>query len=304
MPKVTTFSIVVGGRRCNACCPFCISRMTGFEEVAEKRSEINIINFHKATRLAQLGGTTTVLLTGKGEPTLYPNEIDQYLALLSPYGFPFIEVQTNGLEIGRLARGDAPQPNGLTVEKLRQWHRAGLNTIALSTVGAHNEINSNIYHPDYPNLKRTVEFLHELGFTVRMCVMMMKTAVEHIDQVMYTVNWCKARKVEQLTFRSIHKPENATHNDRAAQYVDIHGLTTAEEKTILDQVVALGTPIMRLPFGATVLDVNGQNVCVTNCLTMSPETDEIRTLIFYSSGRLTYAWQYPGAILLGGNGED
>ena len=62
-----TFSIVVGTRACNASCPFCISKQTGLFGTPIK---VNWRNFHIACNLAQKANTTTVLLTGKGEPTL------------------------------------------------------------------------------------------------------------------------------------------------------------------------------------------------------------------------------------------
>ncbi len=57
---------------------------------------------------------------------------------------------------------------------------------------------------------------------------------------------------------------------------------------------------MSLMHGAKVYDVDGQNVCISDCLTVEPDSDSIRTLIFYSDGRVTYDWQHDGAVLLGG----
>ncbi|MDO8598925.1 MAG: hypothetical protein Q7S02_02355, partial [bacterium] len=54
--KIQTFSIVVGTRACNARCPFCVSRMTGFDELP-KRGAISAKNFSVAARLAQIAGT-------------------------------------------------------------------------------------------------------------------------------------------------------------------------------------------------------------------------------------------------------
>ncbi len=302
--KVTTFSIVAGGKACNARCPFCISQMTGFGEVC-KPCKINETNFHKAARLAQIGGTTTVLITGKGEPLLYPSEITQYLRLLKPYSFPFVELQTNGLEIGRLASGDKKQRKGrLSEAMLKRWHTMGLNTIALSTVHYENAYNSQVYRKDYPDLATTIAYLHKLGFTVRLCVMMLQGYIDTPEKVMNVVNWCRKHRVEQLTVRPINKPDGETASDSASRYVMEHGLTKAQSDTITNALMAAGTPVMYLAHGATVLDIGGQNVCVTNCLTVPTAAEEIRTLIFYSSGLTTYAWQYPGAILLGGNGNE
>ena len=89
-----TFSIVVGTRACNAHCPFCISKQTGLFGTPPT---VNWRNFHIDCNLAQKANTTTVLLTGKGEPTLYPDHITDTLNGLRDYKFPLIEMQTNGI---------------------------------------------------------------------------------------------------------------------------------------------------------------------------------------------------------------
>lgn len=47
--KIQTFSIVVGGSKCNAKCPYCVSKLTGKEGLCE---EINLRNLHKACKFA------------------------------------------------------------------------------------------------------------------------------------------------------------------------------------------------------------------------------------------------------------
>src|SRR5437667_11672645 len=97
--NVTTFSIVAGSLACQARCEFCIAGMTPANNVSTKLPEVDWRNFRKTCRLAQVAGTTTVLITGKGEPTLFPDQITQYLEELQPYNFPVIEMQTNGITI-------------------------------------------------------------------------------------------------------------------------------------------------------------------------------------------------------------
>jgi hypothetical protein len=55
---------------------------------------------------------------------------------------------------------------------------------------------------------------------------------------------------------------------------------------------------MELVHGAIVYDLHGQNICLTNALTIEPRSDEIRQLIFFPDGHLRYDWQYKGAIIL------
>ena len=74
-------SIVVGTNACNATCPFCVSKTTIKTQLNTK---INYRNLEVACKLAEKAGTTTILLTGKGEPTLYPQLITDYLNFLNP----------------------------------------------------------------------------------------------------------------------------------------------------------------------------------------------------------------------------
>ena len=59
-----------------------------------------------------------------------------------------------------------------------------------------------------------------------------------------------------------------------------------------------GTRILKLSHGAIVYDINGQNVCMGNCLNVNPDTEELRNLIFFPDGHLRYYWQYPGSIII------
>lgn len=307
--KINTLSIVIGNRACNARCGFCVSRMTGFGEVAGKALERHLpmadtathSNFEAAIQLAKIAGTTTVLLTGKGEPTLSPHEITRYLRLLAGQ-FPFIELQTNGLAIGRAFRNDAPESVAMR-EKLAEWRALHLNTIALSVVSERNEENADVYHHDYPDLAATVDRLHEMGFTVRLSLMLVGGIVDTPERLAAVVAWCRARGVEQLTVRPIRRPD-ATHDEEVSEFVLQRGLPPSAEDAITGWVERNGTKILRLSHGASVFDVFGQNVCLTDCLTVPEAPDHIRTLIFYSSGRVAYHWHHPGAVLLGGSRPD
>lgn len=298
--RISTLSIVVGTRACNASCPFCVSRMTGFDELP-KIGEIDEINFRKACRAAQIGGTTNVLMTGKGEPTLYPAQVTQFLDLLEPWQFPFIAIQTNALDIGWLVRDGKPKhAKKLTRELLESWRRKGLDTIAISVVSEKPEHNAEVYHKDYPDLSATVRFLHGIGFTVRLCVMMQQGAVDTPERVVDILAFCKANGIEQLTVRPIRKPTAPTHDDLASKYVAERGLDAEQERVIAEYIRGRGKLLLTLSFGAEVYDIDGQNCCLSDCLTLDGTKEEIRTLIVYPNGLVTYDWQYDGAVFLRG----
>lgn len=295
--KIQTFSIVVGTRACNAKCPFCVSRMTGFGELP-KSPGINKRNLRKAVAAAKLGGTTTVLLTGKGEPTLYPREITDYLRLIEGQ-FPFMELQTNALEIGRLAQVGRSHIPGMSKETLQVWYQLGLDTIAISVVDVLSEVNARVYHEDYPPLEKTIRFLHDLGFSVRLCVMMAKGGVENPGDLERVVRFCKDNEVDQLTVRPVRRPASS-ENNKASDWVKENGLSTERELYFVDLwFESHGTQLMTLTHGAKIYDIDGQNVCLADCLTVEADSDDIRTLIFFGDGRIAYDWQYHGALLLG-----
>ena len=130
--KFQTFTVVVGTKACNAHCPFCISAQTGFFGMP---AQVNWRNFHVACNLAQKANTTTVLITGKGEPTLYPHNITNTLQEIQRHNFPLIEIQTNGIT---MAEGT------ITDQMLEEWYDLGLTTIALSVVHWNKTLNGKI----------------------------------------------------------------------------------------------------------------------------------------------------------------
>ena len=67
---------------------------------------------------------------------------------------------------------------------------------------------------------------------------------------------------------------------------------------MLEMVKTTGIPLMSLVHGGMVYDIGGQNICMANCLTIDPNEEELRQLIFFPDGHLRYDWQHKGAILL------
>lgn len=142
--RVATFSIVVGNRACPCRCPFCVSRMTGFGELPEEAGSVNLQNLHTACMLAKAGQTTTVLLTGKGSPTLFPDQITSHLGSLQPYGFPFLELQTDSFALGHLAVCHPKQAGAIRRDHLVRWRELRLGTVALSVVSTDDAANARI----------------------------------------------------------------------------------------------------------------------------------------------------------------
>ena len=301
---ITTLALVAGTKACDARCPFCVSATTGYSELPSSCA-INEARFAKAARLAQLGGTTTVLITGKGEPLLYPKEISRYLRLLQQWQFPLIEIQTNALRLGHLASGR--HVGAITDLTLKSWHALGLNTIAISVVGVTPEHNRAVYADDYPDLGTTIQLAHDCGFAVRLCVVMLRGYVDNPDAIGEVLAFCRDNAVEQLTIRPV-RGAGKTKSPPHTKYIQAHKISDRRIRRIrrwLDgswRRRGCGTKVMTLWHGgdamAMVYDVDGQNLALADCLTVSADSASIRTLIYYSDGRLSYDWQHQGARLL------
>lgn len=294
--NINTFSIVVGNGVCNCSCPFCVARMTGKSQEQKDNKEINWRNFRKACLLAQQGGANTALLTGKGEPTLYPTEIEEYASHLNEAKFPIVELQTNGFKVYRdLVDNRA--------KYLRTWYKLGLTTFCLSIVHFDSIRNREIYRPGselFVDIPMLVGMLHKLGFTVRLNCMAVDGYIDTVSEFKNLVNFCQNYKVEQLTIRPISVPdENVNKDDAVRDWTLKHSVKISESFSyIVNEVKTYGKEILRLPHGASVYDYNGQNVCINNCLTVNTAENEIRQLIFYKNGRIAFDWAYQGAIIL------
>lgn len=288
--KIQTFTIVVGTSACNASCPYCISRMTG-KELGMKEPEVNWRNFEKACRLAQVNHVSTILLTGKGEPTLYPEQLTKFLEHMKKHDFPLIELQTNALSFGK--------DNEKYEKYLKNWYELGLNTICISIAHYKKEKNEQIFTPNsnYIDLEKAIKNLHDLGFSIRLSCIMIKDFIDNIEEVERLTEFCKKNKVEQLTIRSVKCPEKS-EDKKVYEWTKKHVLDEKQLDKIYTFIEKNAKKLMTFSYGAIVYDLNGQNVCTSDCLTIKPETDELRQLIFFPDGHLRYDWQYKGAVLI------
>jgi molybdenum cofactor biosynthesis enzyme MoaA len=303
--KIQTFSIVVGGNKCNACCPYCVSKMTGKLECSTSIDDINWRNFNKACQFAKMSGVSTVLLTGKGEPTLYPDHITAYLRHLQQYCFPFIELQTNGIELEKLSKPLKGFPKLPTY--LKKWYDLGLTTVSLSCVHWDDDKNKKIFGEKYVGLKKNINLLHENKFSVRTSCVMAKEYIGDVDQVVEFLNkiydWDNQKVLaEQMTFRPVvysgHVNTMLEEWLSCRDWVSEHSISQKKEKEIAKYFDDNSRLLLNLAHGAKVYDHEGQNISINNCLTSSTDPDDIRQLIFHPDGHLYYDWSSKAAIII------
>lgn len=280
--NIHTFTIVVGNQACDSNCPYCVSKMTPQTELETK--EINWRNLDIACKFS-IKKCDTVLLTGKGEPTLYPELITEYLRRLEHYDFAFRELQTNGIRLEK----------DLKDETLSTWYDLGMTTISIS-IAHHNPIeNDRILGINKPyNFWNSVDRAHKMGFSVRVNCTLVKGGVDSKDQLNELMMQCDIHDVEQTTIRMVTVP-NKSENEEVFNWAMEHQVDPYDMDCYINKHA---TKLLELPHGGVIYDYRGQNLCWANCLTGTTDPEDIRQLIFFPDGKLRYDWRYKGAIIL------
>lgn len=302
--RIQTFSVVCGTAACNARCPFCVSKMTVEQGVGPKPTPVNWRNVEIAARLARESGCLTAMITGKGEPTLFPDHVDECVARCRDAGFPLIELQTNGVPIwDHRADRDWYDPvarSSHPVDHLRYWHAHGLTTVALSVVHHDPEVNRKTYLPykdAYIDLPGLIALLHEVGFSVRLACVGVKGAIDAWEGLLEMVAFAKQHGVAQLTWRPVNAPRVVARNDAVAAWQAANAVPPEHLWRIENLLAKEATPLLANPHGMRVYDLAGQNVAVTTSLTQ-PVGQEVRQLIAFPDGRVAFDWVHEGARIL------
>lgn len=285
---------IVGGLACGAKCRFCVAHMTPVNGVSLKAIEPNWAAYRKACQYTRERGADSVLLTSKGEPCNWPDLITRYLEETHAFGFPTVELQTNGIRIA--------DRKPVTDEHLRAWRRFGLGLIAISITHYDPEKNRITYMGEggkpYIDLPRLISDLHGFGFSVRLACVMHKGQIDSVEELKALMDYARENRVEQLTVRPVNRPSVTHDKDGTSDWTGRHFLSDETKAAMRAYLESAGTIEQRFSWGGIVFDVGGQNVCFTNSLTADePGIDLGRQLIFTPEGKVTDDWQTEGRWL-------
>lgn len=284
-------SVVVGTEACPASCPFCVSGVKPNRENLLP-PQVNWRNLKIAGNLANRSNVDTVMLTSRGEPTFFPEQITEYLQHLKEFNFPFIELQTNGLLIARNKK--------FYKKHLQDWYENGLTTITISVVSFRPEVNQRIYAPEskYIDLPDLIKFIHSIGISVRLTCVCCKDLTGTPKEISEFIKFAQENKVEQVTLR----PVNDEFRRKSAKiWVSENKLSANDKQQIKNYLDNNGTKLLELDRIGIIYDVDGQNVCLSLPLNKNirdTNPDNGRQLIFFPDGHIRYEWEMTGGILL------
>jgi MoaA/NifB/PqqE/SkfB family radical SAM enzyme len=263
--------------------------MTPEQGITLKRPVVNWPRFDVFMEYAQAGNAETVMLTGKGEPLLFPDDVTDYLQRIrvneERLGFQFgaKEIQTNGVLIMQKPEKFEPL--------LDTWADLGLTTMSISIVHYDPEKNRQEYLPykdEYIDLPLLIKKVHDAGVRVRLACILLDGNIDSREELKQLMQFARGNDVEELTVRPVNKPSE-TRNEEVALFISEHQLRKEQYDDMAGYLAETGTEVRRLGHGAIVYDVNGQNVCITNSLTTDTGNYH-RQLISYPEGAITTDW--------------
>ncbi len=272
--KANSLSINLFSSKCNKNCPYCISKMTGKPAYTEMDYTNFISNLYKVKTVAQNAQVSSIIITGKGEPLLALNEVEEISKVFN--NFP-LEIQTNGIRLEEESVLDF------------LYSYIGINTIAIS-------IDS---YAQYENMKLRNIFKilssNPYNFNVRLTI----NLVDEITKNYFPYSFIEEGKemgISQISFRDITIPEtviNIEESKDAVMWIKSIDQKSLEnfKNEIKTMIFKEGKFLRRLSFGAGIYMIEGIScIYIKNCIQENSNDEDIRSLVYWGDGHLSTSW--------------
>lgn len=241
----------------------------------------------KRMRYAQTKGCTTLMLTGSNEPQQNRRWLEGlYLAMKClPEPFLNIEIQTTGAFID--------------LDYLAFLKSIGVTTIAISTFSIFDDkTNRDIIECADKNLDLEIlcNSAYHMGFNIRICVNVTDYILPNGRYDLQEVfDRCTELHANQVTFRKMWSKEGTDEAD----WINLN-CTRSDSvlKCIKEHVIANGTLINILPYGAARYDYNGFSI-VIDIDSMAKDTDNTATkyYIIRENGKMYSSWDSEASLV-------
>lgn len=271
-----TFQVSITDK-CNANCPFCISKMT----YRVDHDTFNWDNLEEACQFAKEKGMSVAKITGKwGEPLKVPERITKLLPYLHDFE---VELQTNAKE--------ALFPKC----KWSQWKDLGLNIISISSVHWDASKNRLIYGKNYPDLNDVIDFLKTSGYKTRLGCLLIEGWIDSPEKVSEFIN--KFPKVDQISFIPVETVQSCPQSQLYVEkWINNHKLIPWKVFKIIHYLNTTYEKIRKTCYSNTYLHEE-KTIYIADCLKIPPPEVGYRHLIYFPDGTLRYSWEDPNSIV-------
>lgn len=277
--SVPTLNVSVGNRACNSSCKFCVSKVTPShfnEELFFRNLDLGI-SVAKNSFL-----TNTVLITGKGEPTLHFDICRSVIKKARENGL-ISELQTNGFSL-----------HGWEIQRLLD---SGLNTLSISRVAFDNIENQKIMRGDGIFLKDIIKMFTDGGGNVRLSFVALNGYNDTFEKIIKTCERAYESGASQVTFRRMGMPQTLTNesNKEIFDFAKENEIKISDWNAIIERVDGDYDLMRMYDWGTASWMIEGVEVMFTECLTSPGINGTIRYLIY--DGHLRISWEHKNALL-------
>ena len=252
LKNVQSVSLLAGTKICDARCPFCVAELTPTHGLSNREVEIPIPRLRDILEYGRQGNAKTLMITGKGEPTLFPEHITKFLEETREFeektGFKFQkkELQSNGIRVAHY-----PEKYHAYLDR---WKTLGLQTFIVSIVHYDPEENRKNYVPylnSYIDLDKTVQTLHQHGLAVRLGCIAYNGGIDSREKLVKLINLTMRIGADELTVRSV-ATSDTTQSAGVHQWIKEHELTPEQHNDMYQFLEQEGLILTRYPFGGTI----------------------------------------------------
>jgi molybdenum cofactor biosynthesis enzyme MoaA len=285
---------------CNLKCPFCITRLTPKFNFSPQYYE----QMRRAFVYARYHGVDTVLITSKGEPLLNARsgEIVRDVAEKARgFGFPIVELQTNGKAIAEKG-----------IESALLTNKSPFTHVSISIADIEWQRSSAIMGDEKGfNYWDAVREVLSTGAVCRLSLNMINsekwTWGSAYSELVTFVDKCLKNGVHQLTLRELGLPmrwqrfvdDEMSHGEVAVSlWIEENRLSTDILNNISHRIDLDHKVVRHLSYGPPVYDFRGISLSIASCMTETDNPEEVRSLIFQPDGHVYSSWVYKGSILL------
>ncbi|MCR9233364.1 MAG: radical SAM protein [bacterium] len=195
--SVSVLPIAIG---CQAKCAFCFSKSSA--SVEQDKGTLDLAHIEHILRSAQARGAQRAVITGGGEPTLYPRQKLLDLIRLSAAWFPEkVVLITNGYVLTEMSPVER-------LAYLEELQAAGLTTLAISHHHFDPAVNRQIMNLEI-DIARIAECFQQRpdrfpALALRLICVLQKGGVENGDAIKEYLHWAAALKIREVCFKELY----------------------------------------------------------------------------------------------------
>jgi len=194
-----TASVLPMAIGCDAHCPFCFSGSS----ISEKMRQRELTNEETVGFLdyAKLRGANRAVITGGGEPLLWPLEKLSRLIRVMADRYPKVVIITNGARL-------ADKKEERALERWRVLGTGGIHIVAVSRPHWDNELCARSLGGLFYPFERLVELSRSVSacerITLRAICLIQKGMVESAHDLRTYIEWAEDLGITQLTFKELY----------------------------------------------------------------------------------------------------